>query len=97
MLELVKLLFDSAVLRESARIGLLTRRVWAVAIGFVALVWGIGFPAGLYYAKHADAKWVFIAAMSFLLVALMIFIIFGARWYLRVTATLRVNSGGNDK
>jgi hypothetical protein len=84
MLELVKLLFDGAVLRESARIGLLTWRVWAVAIEFVALVWAIGLPAGLYYAKHPDAKWVLIAAMS-------------ARWYLRSTVTLRANSDGNAK
>lgn len=97
MLELVKLLFDGAVLRESARVGLLTWRVWAAAIGFAALVWGIGLPAGLYYAKHPDAKWVFIAAMSLLLVTLMLFIIFGARWYLRATATLRANSDGNAK
>jgi membrane protein YdbS with pleckstrin-like domain len=97
MIELVKLLFDGAVLREGARSGLLTWRVWAVAIGFVAFVWGIGLPAGLYYAKHPDAKWVFVAAMSFLLVTLIFFIIFGARWYLSATATFRANSGGNAK
>ena len=97
MLELVKLLFDGAILREGVRSGLLTWRVWAVAIGFVALVWGVGLPAGLYYATHPDAKWVFIAAMSFLVVTLVLFILFGARWYLRATATLRANSDGNAK
>ena len=94
MFELLKLLFDGAVLREGARSGLLTWRVWAVAVGFVVLVWGIGLPAGLYYAAHPDAKWVFIATMSVLLVALMLFLIFGARWYLRATAALRANSEG---
>jgi membrane protein YdbS with pleckstrin-like domain len=93
MLEFVKLLFDGTILREGARNGLLTWRVWAVAIGFVALVWGVGLPAGLYYASHPDAKWVFVATMAFLLVLLALFLFFGARWYLRATASLRANSG----
>ncbi|MBA3915535.1 MAG: hypothetical protein H0X25_17105 [Acidobacteriales bacterium] len=92
MLELVKLLFDGAILREGARRGLLTWRVWAVALGFVALVWGVGLPAGLYYATHSDGKWLFIAAMSFLVVALGLFLFFGGRWYLHAMATLRVES-----
>ncbi len=91
MLELLKLLFDGAVLRDAARSGLLTWRVWAVALGFVALVWGIGLPAGLYYATHPEAKWVFVAAITFLLVMLALFLFFGARWYLRATAARRAD------
>ena len=95
MLELVKLLFDGAALREGARSGLLTWRVWAVALGFIALVWGIGLPAGLNYATHPDGRWVFIAAMPSTGDAGVVPLL-GTRWYL-ATAALRADLGGKAK
>ena len=63
MWELIKLSWDVFVLRDAARRGQLTWRVWLSAFAFVLAIYGIALPAVLLYEKHPEDKSIFIAAM----------------------------------
>ena len=89
MLELIKLIVDGFVLRDSARKGLLTWKVALVGAGFAILLYGTGLPAALLYQTHPQYKPLFIAAIAFDAVAFVLFMIFGTRWYFRATARLK--------
>ena len=89
MLELVKLLIDGVVLRDSARKGLLTWRVIAWAIAFVLLLYGTGLPATLLYQAHPQYKPLFIAAIVFDILLFVVYLFFAIRWYLRQLALQR--------
>jgi len=86
MLELVKIAWDVVVLRDGARKGQLTGRVILAVLGFAVLEYAIGLPAVLLYDKHPQYKPLFIAAMVLVGMNLILFLIFGFRWYRRVSA-----------
>jgi hypothetical protein len=97
MLELLKIAWDVVVLRDGARKGQLTRRVLLAAAGFAVLEYAIGLPAILLYDKHPQLKPLFIAAMMLVAVNLVLFLIFGFRWYRRVSAaTALAATAGKD-
>jgi cytochrome c biogenesis protein CcdA len=96
MLELLKLLFDGAVLRDSAKKGLLSWKVILFAVGFVLLLYGTGLPATLLYQAHPQYKPLFIAALAFDGLMFILFMIFGTRWYLRATARLKAQSSEQE-
>ena len=81
MLELLKLVWDVIVLRDSARKGLLNWRVFAFAVGFVLLLYGTGIPAVIDYQKHPSHKPLSIAALAFDLLLFVAFMIWGTRWW----------------
>ena len=81
MIELLKLVWDVIVLRDSARKGLLNWRVFAFAVGFVLLLYGTGIPAVIDYQKHPSHKPLFIAALAFDLLLFVAFMIWGTRWW----------------
>jgi cytochrome c biogenesis protein CcdA len=89
MLELIKLIIDGFVLRDSARKGLLTLKVVLFAVCFVLLLYGTGLPATLLYQAHPQYKPLFIAALAFDGLMFILFMIFGTRWYFRATARLK--------
>src|ERR1017187_4238680 len=62
MLELFKIAWDIAILRDGARKGQVTGRVMLAALGFAVLEYAIGLPAVLLYDKHPQYKPLFIAA-----------------------------------
>jgi cytochrome c biogenesis protein CcdA len=92
MLELIKLIVDGLMLRDSARKGLLTWKIVFFAIGFVLLLYGTGLPALLLYQAHPQYKLLFIAAIVFDALLFILFMIFGTRWYFRATARLQAQS-----
>lgn len=81
--ELLKLIWDAIVLRDSTRKGLLSWRVFAFAAAFVLLLYGTGLPAVLDYEKHPSHKPLFVAAIVFDLLLFLAFMIFGTRWWWR--------------
>ena len=81
MIELLKLVWDVIMLRDSARKGLLSWRVFAFAVGFVLLLYGTGIPAVIDYQKHPSHKPLFIAALAFDLLLFVAFMIWGTRWW----------------
>lgn len=62
-MELIQILWDLFMLREAKRKGQLNWQVWAFAISFVVVLYGIGVPAAVLYQNHPQDKPVFIAAM----------------------------------
>jgi hypothetical protein len=97
MFELFKIAWDVVVLRDGARKGQLTARVVLVGIGFSLLEYAIGLPAALLYIKHPQYKPLFIAAMVLAAVNLILFLIFGLRWYRRVSrASALAATAGKD-
>lgn len=89
MLELLKLIVDGLVLRDSARKGILTWKVFLVGLCFPILLYGTALPALLLYQAHPQYKPLFIAALVFDAVAFILFMIFGTRWYFRAMARLK--------
>ena len=89
MFELFKLLVDGAVLRDGARKGLFTWRVFPVGFGFAIFLYAVGLPAAVLYQNHPQYKMVFYAAMAVDGVAFILFMIFGLRWYIRSLRRLR--------
>jgi hypothetical protein len=89
MLELIKLIVDAFVLRDSARKGLLTWKVALIGVAFPVLLYATGLPATLLYQAHPQYKPLFIAAIAFDAVAFILFMIFATRWYFRSTARLK--------
>ena len=81
MVELLKLVWDVIVLRDSARKVLLSWRDFAFAVGFVLLLYGTGIPAVIDYQKHPSHKPLFIAALAFDLLLFVAFMIWGTRWW----------------
>jgi O-antigen/teichoic acid export membrane protein len=69
MLEIFKLIWDGIALRDAARKGQLTWKVWAIGFGFAIAVYAIGLSAALLYVAHPEYKPLFIAAM--VVIALM--------------------------
>ncbi len=92
MLELIKLIVDGFVLRDSAQKGLLTWKGVLCAIGFVVLLYGTGVPAAVLYDSHPQYKPLFIAAIVFDATIFILFMIFGTRWYLRASARLKAQN-----
>jgi len=82
MFEIIKLMWDVVVLRDAARKGQLQWRTWAVAIGFVLVLYGIGLPAALLYDAHPEYKPLFIAAMVLVAGAVATLIWLVIRWRL---------------
>lgn len=81
--ELLKLLWDAVVLRDSAKKGMLSWRIVGFAACFVLLLYGTGLPAVVDYQKHPSHKPLFIAAMVFDALLFLAFMIFGTRWWWR--------------
>ena len=81
--ELLKLIWDAIILRDSARKGMLSWRVFAFAAVFVLLLYGTGLSAVIDYQKHPSHKPLFIAAMIFDLLLFLAFLSWGIRRWLR--------------
>jgi hypothetical protein len=64
MLELLKLLVDAFVLRDSARKGMLTWKVMLTGFGFALFLYATALPATLLYEKHPRYEWAFITAIA---------------------------------
>jgi cytochrome c biogenesis protein CcdA len=73
-------------LTEAAHEGLLAWKVVLFALGFSMLFYGTAMPSLLLYTKYPQYKPLFIAALIFDGLALIL--IFGFRWYRRTTARL---------
>lgn len=86
MLELFKLFWDVAVLRDAARKGQLNWRIWAIAIAFVIFLYGTGLPVALFYDKYPRHEALFIATLVLDGLVVLWFMIWGARRYLRQSA-----------
>ena len=55
MSELLKLVWNFFVLRDSIRKGEMTGGAWLAALGFLATCCAIAVPAIVYYQRHPDA------------------------------------------
>ncbi len=86
MIELLKLLMDGLVLRDTARKGLLNWKVVLTGFGFVIFLYGTGLPAGLLYQRNPRYEWLFIATLCVDAIAFILVIVLGTRWYFRATA-----------
>ncbi len=89
MLELLKLLTDAAVLRDSARKGILTWRPIVAGLLFAVLEYAIALPAVLYWSNHPSFKPWFLAAMALVLLNFFVFMFFAIRWYVRAIAAAK--------
>ena len=96
MFELLKLTVDFFVLRDSAQKGMLSWRVVLFAFCFVIFLFGTGMPAANYYDKHPEASTLFYMVVGIDLLAFVLFMIFGARWYLRGMARYRASLAATD-
>ncbi len=92
MFELLKLLFDGLVLRDTARKGLLNWKVMLAGFGFVIFLYGTVLPAGLLYQHDPHYKWLFIATVCVDAVVFILVMFFGARRYLRAMAARKEQS-----
>jgi uncharacterized membrane protein YcjF (UPF0283 family) len=92
MLELLKLLTEALVLRDAARKGMLSWKVMLTGFGFAIFLYATALPATLLYEKHPQYEWVFITALIIDAVAVLLFVIFGTRWYLRAKARYEAQS-----
>ena len=86
MLELIKLITDLFVLRDSAQKGLLSWKVMLIGFAFAAFLFGTLLPAFLYFQNHPAAKPLFITVLVIDAVAYVAMMIFGWRWYARGVA-----------
>ncbi len=86
MFELLKLLMDGLVLRDSARKGLLDWKVMLTGFGFVIFLYGTALPALLLYQRNPRYEWLFIATLCVDAGVFGLVMFFGARRYLRATA-----------
>ncbi len=84
MFELIKLAWDAVVLRDSARKGEMTWKVWLAAGGFLAAIYGIGLPAILLLDKYPNDKRIFPAAATLIGVVVVIYFWLAIRWRLRL-------------
>lgn len=79
MFELLKLLWDLVMVRESYRRGLMTWRVWAIGIGLVLFLYGTGVPVGVLWDKYPQYAPVFIGVLVLDGVVLLAVMIWGWR------------------
>ena len=86
MFEIFRILWDVVVLRDAARKGQLSRRVWFIAAGFVLFLYGTGLPMTLLYEKHPQYKLLFVATLVMDGTVFAWFMIWGVRRYLRQLA-----------
>jgi membrane protein YdbS with pleckstrin-like domain len=86
MFEIVKLMWDVVALRDASRKGLLEWRIWPMAFGFVAVLYGVGLFGWLFYEHHPQYKPVFVAAMIFDGVFYVWFLVWAYRWQSRRAA-----------
>lgn len=84
MFELVKLAWDAVVLRDSAQKGEMTWKVWLAALGFLAVLYGIGLPAILLMDKYSNDKRILPAAGGLIGVVMVIYFWLAIRWRLRL-------------
>lgn len=81
MFELLKLIADFFVLRDSAQKGMLSWKVMLTGFAFAAFLFGTLLPAFLYYQNHPAAKPLFIAVLVIDAIAYVAMMILGWRWY----------------
>jgi hypothetical protein len=86
MLEFFKIVWDVFVLRDAARKGQLTGRVWLIAIGFVLVEYGIAMPAVILYNKDPRYEPLLVGAMVLVSVNLVCFLWWAWRRWLRQSA-----------
>jgi type VI protein secretion system component VasK len=86
MLELIKLITDLFVLRDSAQKGMMSWKVMLTGFAFAAFLFGTLLPAFLYYQNHPAAKPLFIAVLVIDAIAYVAMMVLGWRWYARGAA-----------
>ena len=86
MLELIKLITDFFVLRDSAQKGMMSWKVMLTGFAFAAFLFGTLLPTFLYYQNHSAAKPLFIAVLAIDGIAYVAMMILGWRWYARGVA-----------
>ena len=83
--ELIKLIWNLFVLRDSMQKGEMTAGAWVTALLFLLGIACIGVPTVLYYDHHPDASPRFlIGAASALGMLLIVYFVFAIRWRLRL-------------
>ena len=92
MFELFKLLVDGLVLRDSARKGIFSWKVMLTGFGCAIFLYVTALPAGILYSNHPQYKWVFITAIIVDVIAVILIIIFGTRWYFRAIARVKAQN-----
>jgi cytochrome c biogenesis protein CcdA len=80
--ELIKLAWDTFVIRDAYRKGEMTWKVWLAALGFLAAVYGIGLPAMMLMEKHPEDKRIFPTAATLIGIVLVIYFWLAIRWRL---------------
>ncbi len=96
MFEIFKLIWDLVVLRDAARKGQLTLRVWVLAVGFVLFIYLVGLPAALLYESHPEYKPLFIAAMVLVGASFIVVMWLGLRWRAQVSAARKSASSSTE-
>lgn len=86
MFELLKLLWDAIVLRDTAKKGMFSWRLYGMAFLVVLCEYIIALSVTVLYEKHPEFKSLFIATMAFLVIALIAFLWWGWRYQLRLAA-----------
>jgi hypothetical protein len=96
VLELLKLITDFFVLRDSAQKGMVSWRVVLFGFGFAIFLFATGVPAANYYDKHPEASTMFYVVIGIDVLAFVLFMIFGTRWYLRGMARYRASLAASE-
>ncbi len=86
MFELLKLVWDLVMVRESYRRGLLTWRVWALGFGLVLFLYGTVLPVSFLWEKYPQYAPVFVTVLALDSVLLILVMLWGWRWQARQRA-----------
>jgi hypothetical protein len=97
VLELLKLITDLFVMRDSAQKGMLSWRGVLFGFGFAIFLFATGVPAANYYDRHAEARTLFLFVVGIDALAFILFMIFGTRWYLRGMARYRAEQAAKGE
>ena len=81
MFEVLKIIWDLIVMRDSIRKGQLTWRRGLISVGLVALAYLIAVPAAALYDKHPEYKPLFIAAVILAGIDLAFLVGLGLYWW----------------
>ncbi len=87
MLELIKVIVDLFVLRDTAKRGMFSWKLTGMAFVVVISGYVIALSTEAYYEKHPGAKPLFVAVMISLVMGLAAFLWWGWRYQTRLAAS----------
>jgi hypothetical protein len=94
VLELIKLITDLFVLKDSAQKGMMSWKVMLIGFAFAAFLFGTILPTFLYFQNHPAAEPLFIAVLVIDGLAYVAMMILGWRWYARGVAAYEARQAG---